>query len=84
MAATILEIPLPRLAGSEFRPRTPHSSLANGLEGAPIGRAPLDLLGGEAVHQEVNAVVRRATERMNEGGAVMVPIRIPNFAELTE
>ena len=29
-------------------------------------------------------MVRGATERMSEAGAVLVPIRIPNFAELTE
>lgn len=56
---------------------------ANGLDGARIG-VLLDLFGGEAVHQEVNAVVRRATERMSAAGATMVPIRIPNFAALTE
>ena len=56
---------------------------ADGLDGARIG-VLLDLFGGEPVHQEVNAVVRRATERMGEAGATLVPIRIPNFAELTE
>ena len=56
---------------------------ANGLSGARIG-VLLDFFGDEAVHQEVNAVVRRATERMSEAGATMVPIRIPKFAELTE
>ena len=40
---------------------------ADGLNGARIG-VLLDLVGGEAVHQEVNAVVRRATERMSEAG----------------
>jgi amidase len=56
---------------------------ADGLNGARIG-VLLDLFGGEAVHQEVNAVVRRATERMSAAGATMVPIRIPNFAGLTQ
>lgn len=56
---------------------------ANGLDGARIGLL-LDLFGGEAIHQEVNAVVRRATERMSEAGATIVPIRIPKFAALTE
>jgi Asp-tRNA(Asn)/Glu-tRNA(Gln) amidotransferase A subunit family amidase len=56
---------------------------ANGLSGARIGVLQ-DFFGGETIHQEVNAVVRRATERMSGAGATMVPIRIPNFAELTE
>ena len=56
---------------------------ADGLDGARIG-VLLDMFGDEAVHQEVNGVVRRATERMSEAGAMTVPIRIPNFAGLTE
>jgi Asp-tRNA(Asn)/Glu-tRNA(Gln) amidotransferase A subunit family amidase len=56
---------------------------ADGLRGARIG-VLTDLFGDEMVHQDVNAVVRRATERMGEAGAAIVPIRIPNFAELTE
>src|SRR5688572_20013276 len=40
---------------------------ADGLDGARIG-VLLDLFGGEAVHQEVNAVVRGATERMSAAG----------------
>jgi Asp-tRNA(Asn)/Glu-tRNA(Gln) amidotransferase A subunit family amidase len=56
---------------------------ADGLDGARIG-VLLDLFGSEAVHGEVNAVVRRATELMGEAGATMVPIRIPDFADLTE
>jgi Asp-tRNA(Asn)/Glu-tRNA(Gln) amidotransferase A subunit family amidase len=56
---------------------------AEGLTGARIG-VLLDLFGGEAIHEDVNTVVRRATERMSEAGATLVPIRIPNFAALTE
>ena len=56
---------------------------ANGLVGARIGVLQ-DLLGSEPIHEEVNAVVRRATERMSEAGATLVPIRIANFAALTE
>ena len=56
---------------------------AEGLDGARIG-VLLDLFGDDTPHQEVNAVVRRATERMSEAGATMVSIRIPHFAELTE
>jgi Asp-tRNA(Asn)/Glu-tRNA(Gln) amidotransferase A subunit family amidase len=56
---------------------------AGGLSGARIGVLE-DLFGGETVHAEVNAVVRGATERMSAAGAVMVPIRIPDFAALTE
>lgn len=68
------------------RPRVPPTYTAfldsTGLRGARIG-VLLDFFGDEAVHEEVNAVVRRATERMSEAGAILVPIRIPNFAELT-
>jgi Asp-tRNA(Asn)/Glu-tRNA(Gln) amidotransferase A subunit family amidase len=56
---------------------------ADGLDGARIG-VLLEMFGGEAIHQEVNAVVRRATERMSEAGATLVPIRIDHLAELTE
>lgn len=56
---------------------------ANGLDGARIGVLQ-DLFGSEPIHEEVNAVVSRATERMSEAGATIVPIRIPNFAALTE
>jgi Asp-tRNA(Asn)/Glu-tRNA(Gln) amidotransferase A subunit family amidase len=56
---------------------------ADGLDGARIG-VLLDLYGNEPIHEEVNAVVRRATERMSEAGATMVPIRIENFAALTD
>lgn len=56
---------------------------ADGLDGARIGVLE-DLFGGEAVHAEVNAVVRRASERMSAAGAVLVPLRIPEFAALTE
>jgi Asp-tRNA(Asn)/Glu-tRNA(Gln) amidotransferase A subunit family amidase len=56
---------------------------ANGLNGARIG-VLLDLFGNEAVHQEVNAVVERAIERKRDAGATMIPIRIRNFAELTQ
>jgi len=56
---------------------------AEGLDGARIGVLE-DLFGGETIHAEVNAVVRNAIERMTAAGAVMVPIRIPNFAALTD
>lgn len=56
---------------------------ANGLAGARIGVLQ-DLFGSEPIHDEVNAVVRRATERMSAAGATIVPIRIPNFAALTD
>jgi Asp-tRNA(Asn)/Glu-tRNA(Gln) amidotransferase A subunit family amidase len=66
------------------RVQTYHAFLdANGLNGARIG-VLRDLLGDEAVHQEVNAVVERVVERMTDAGATMVPIRIRNFAELNE
>ena len=54
----------------------------NGLKGSRIG-VLMDFFGGEAVHQEVNAVMESAIERMTDAGATMMRIRIPNLAELT-
>ena len=54
----------------------------NGLEGARIGLV-LDLVGRDAIHEEVNAVVEDAIATMTEVGATVVRLRIPNFADLT-
>jgi amidase len=49
---------------------------ANGLKGARIGIVET-LFGKEPVHQEVNTVVREAIRRMEQAGAITVPIRDP-------
>ena len=54
----------------------------NGLEGARIGLV-LDLVGRDAIHEEVNAVVEEAIATMTEAGATVVRLHIPNFADLT-
>lgn len=53
------------------------------LAGARIGLV-LDLMGGEAVHGPVNAVVEAAVASMESEGAEVVRVRIPRLAELTE
>ena len=55
---------------------------ANGLRGARIGLVE-DLIGGDAIHEEVNAVLEDAIATMTEAGATVVRIRIPNFVDLT-
>ncbi|MCR2792809.1 amidase family protein [Microbacterium sp. zg.Y625] len=56
---------------------------AHALEGARIGLLT-DLLGtDEALHGEVNDVVDRAVEEMEELGAEVVRFSIPNWAELS-
>ncbi|MBI2149752.1 MAG: amidase [Acidobacteria bacterium] len=54
----------------------------NGLKGARIG-VLVDFFGGDAVHQEVNAVMETAIEKMTDAGAAIVRINIPNLAETT-
>ncbi len=54
----------------------------DGLDGARIGLV-LDLLGEEAVHEEVNAVIEDAITTMMQAGATVVRLRIPSFADLT-
>ncbi len=53
------------------------------LAGARIGLV-LDLMGGEAVHEPVNAVVEDAVSAMERAGATIVRVRIPRLAELTQ
>jgi Asp-tRNA(Asn)/Glu-tRNA(Gln) amidotransferase A subunit family amidase len=52
------------------------------LAGARIGLL-MDFVGGEAIHEPVNAVVRTAVARMEELGASVVEVRIPRLADLT-
>jgi Asp-tRNA(Asn)/Glu-tRNA(Gln) amidotransferase A subunit family amidase len=52
------------------------------LEGARIGLL-VDVLGTEAIHEPVNAVVRSAVARIREFGATVVEVRIPSLADLT-
>ena len=54
----------------------------DGLDGARIGLL-LDLVGEEAIHEEVNAVVEDAVTTMMQAGAAVVRLRIPSFADLT-
>jgi amidase len=69
--------------GAPRIPRTYTSSLdANGLKGARIGLLT-DVLGREALHREVNAVVDAAVAQMTAAGATVVRISIPDFAALT-
>ena len=49
---------------------------ADGLKGARIGIVET-LFGTEPVHQEVNTVVHEAIKRMEQAGAITVPIRDP-------
>ena len=49
---------------------------ADGLKGARIGIVET-LFGKEPVHQEVNTVVHEAIRRMEQAGAITVPIRDP-------
>jgi amidase len=53
-----------------------------GLQGARIGVLQ-DFFGAEAIHQEVNAVTMAAADQMAALGAEIIPIAIPNLAELT-
>jgi amidase len=54
----------------------------NGLQGARIGVLQ-DFFGTEEIHAEVNAVTMAAAEKMEELGAEIVPITIPNLSSLT-
>ncbi|HEX2136930.1 MAG TPA: amidase family protein [Microvirga sp.] len=49
---------------------------ADGLRGARIGIVET-LFGSQPIHQDVNTVVREAIRRMEQAGAVMVPISDP-------
>ena len=60
-----------------------HSLKADGLAGARIG-VLMDLFGEDPLHQEVSAVTHEAAAQMEELGAAVVQIRIPDFARLTE
>ncbi len=51
---------------------------AEGLKGARIGIIE-KLFGAEPIHQEVNAVTREAIKKMEDAGAVMVPISDPTL-----
>ena len=54
----------------------------NGLNGARIGLV-LDLVGEEAIHEEVNEVIEDAITTMIQAGATIVRLHIPGFADLT-
>lgn len=53
----------------------------DGLDGSRIG-VVMDVFGTEAVHEDVNAVTERAIARMEDAGATLVRVRIPDFNEL--
>ena len=53
----------------------------DGLDDARIGLV-LDLVGEEAIHEEVNAVVEAAIMTMRQAGATVVRLQIPGFADL--
>jgi len=40
-------------------------------------------MGKDDVHKEINAVTQAAAEKMEEMGATVIPVSIPNFAEIT-
>ncbi len=52
------------------------------LVGARIGLV-LDLVGDEAIHEEVNAVLEESIRAMEEAGATVLRLRISGFDELT-
>ncbi len=54
----------------------------NSLQGARIGVLQ-DFFGTEAIHTEVNTVTMAAAKKMQELGAEVIPITIPDFATLT-
>ena len=56
---------------------------ANGLKGARIGLL-IDFMGKDAVHKEVNAVVQAAAKKMEEMDTTVIPLSIPNLAQLTD
>jgi amidase len=68
------------------RRRTPHSYVSyldrDGLRGARIGLLT-DLLGTEALHAEVNAVVHNAVHLMEQCGATVLPVAMPHLTTLT-
>ena len=74
--------PITAFSRGEIPPSYTESLDPNGLEGARIGLV-LDLVGQDAIHEEVNAVVEDAIATMTEEGATVVRLRIPNFADLT-
>jgi Asp-tRNA(Asn)/Glu-tRNA(Gln) amidotransferase A subunit family amidase len=69
--------------GVHHIPRSYTSSLAgDGLRDARIGIVQ-DLIGHDALHQEVNAVFERATRKMTELGATLINVSIPNLDALS-
>ncbi len=52
-----------------------------GLEGARIG-VMMNLFGTESIHEDVNLVTESAIVQMEEAGATMVRVSIPNFDEI--
>lgn len=54
----------------------------NSLQGARIGVLQ-DFLGTEAIHTEVNTVTMAAAKKMQELGAEVISIKIPNLSALT-
>ena len=74
--------PITAFGTGEIPPSYTESLDPSGLEGARIGLV-LDLVGQDAIHEEVNTVVEEAIVTMTEAGATVVRLRIPNFADLT-
>lgn len=69
--------------GAPQIPRTYTAFLDRGaLKGARIG-VLTDFFGREAVHQDVNAVVEEAIERMSAAGVSTIRITIPKLDQLT-
>ena len=74
--------PITAFSTGKIPPSYTESLDPNSLEAARIGLV-LDLVGQEAIHAEVNAVVEDAITTMTEAGATVVRLRIPDFADLT-
>ena len=74
--------PITAFNTGEIPPSYTESLDPNGLAGARIGLV-LDLVGQDAIHEEVNAVVEEAITTMADAGATVVRISIPNFVDLT-
>lgn len=69
--------------GRRQKPRTYTAFLdRNGLHGARLGLLT-DLLGTEAIHEETNSAVHNAVRLMEQLGATVVRLTMPNLSTLT-
>jgi amidase len=69
--------------GQRQKPHSYVSSLdRDGLRGARIGLLT-DLMGTEAIHEEVNGAVHNAVQLMEHLGATVLPIAMPHLTILT-